>query len=141
MKVSGFTGTRKGMTGKQRESFRALSVQLGFSKLHHGDCVGGDENAHKIVRKITGVKIIIHPPTYQKYRAFCRGDVILNQRPYLDRNKDIVDHSDFLIATPGEFKERLRSGTWSTVRYARKKNKPIYIILPNGEIKKENVEK
>ena len=140
MNIAGFTGTRNGMTQKQKEAFRDTIILLEIDKFHHGDCIGADFLAHEIIKNInTNIKIIIHPPSYAKYRAFCKGNVILGQRPYLDRNKDIVDHSDLLIATPGEFKEKLRSGTWSTIRYARKKNKSIYIMMPDGKVVKENI--
>ncbi|KKK99140.1 hypothetical protein LCGC14_2635740 [marine sediment metagenome] len=140
MNIAGFTGTRNGMTKKQKEAFKDIIILLEIDEFHHGDCIGADFSAHEIIKEInTNIKVIIHPPSYAKYRSFCKGNVILGQKPYLDRNKDIVDHSNLLIATPGEFKEKLRSGTWSTIRYARKKDKPIYIIMPSGKIKKENI--
>jgi predicted Rossmann fold nucleotide-binding protein DprA/Smf involved in DNA uptake len=37
-----------------------------------------------------------------------------------------------MIATPHSYVEIGRSGTWATVRYARKAGKPIYLILPDG---------
>jgi len=43
-----------------------------------------------------------------------------------------VDETEWLWAIPGEFKEVLRSGTWSTIRYARKKGKKVLIIWPDG---------
>jgi predicted Rossmann fold nucleotide-binding protein DprA/Smf involved in DNA uptake len=53
--------------------------------------------------------------------------------PYLERNHAIVNESDFLIAAP-DGPETLRSGTWATVRYARKVGKRVLVIMPNGEI-------
>jgi predicted Rossmann fold nucleotide-binding protein DprA/Smf involved in DNA uptake len=45
----------------------------------------------------------------------------------LVRNRAIVNSSGLLIAAPaGE--EILRSGTWSTVRYARSKDKRVRIL-------------
>ena len=57
---------------------------------------------------------------------------------YLKRNRAIVKRSDILIATPGQREEILHSGTWSTVRYARKKGIPIWKIYPNGIVETEN---
>jgi len=45
--------------------------------------------------------------------------------PYLSRNRAIVDETEMLIATPAEFTEQQRSGTWSTVRYARACGKKV----------------
>lgn len=133
MKI-GFTGTQIGMTEAQKTRFRQL--MLGFSfpvdEFHHGDCIGADSTAHDIVREIHPYTIIIiHPPINGSKRAY-RDGTILPAAEYLQRNKDIVDNTDGLIATPAQIGEQLRSGTWSTIRYARKLNKPIIIIYPNG---------
>jgi len=58
--------------------------------------------------------------------------VLYNARPPLTRNHDIVDCTELLIACPKSMKEELRSGTWATVRYARKLERPVIIIYPNG---------
>lgn len=133
MNKIGFTGTRKGMTNKQREMF--VQVIANYSKplieFHHGDCIGADEQAHDIAR-VHGFYIVIHPPINPNRRAFCEGGVILTPRDYIPRNHDIVDSSDIIIATPGEEHEVIRSGTWATIRYAIKKGKTLRIIYPSG---------
>jgi hypothetical protein len=48
----------------------------------------------------------------------------------IERNTEIVDDSDHLFAAPKEQFEQLRSGTWATVRRARKKGIPYEILLP-----------
>lgn len=42
-----------------------------------------------------------------------------------------------LIATPAGFQEEQRSGTWATIRYARKMNHHIYIVYSNGHVREE----
>ena len=42
-----------------------------------------------------------------------------------------------LSATPGGFKEELRSGTWACVRYARKADRPVHIVWPDGKVNAE----
>jgi bifunctional non-homologous end joining protein LigD len=37
---------------------------------------------------------------------------------------------------PAEPEEQLRSGTWSTVRFAKKQGKPVFLILPDGTVKR-----
>jgi hypothetical protein len=54
--------------------------------------------------------------------------------PPLERNKHIVHNCGWLIAAPKEDSETLRSGTWATIRYARKLRRPITIVFPNGEV-------
>jgi predicted Rossmann fold nucleotide-binding protein DprA/Smf involved in DNA uptake len=64
-------------------------------------------------------------------------DRIYVPRPYLVRNRDIVDVCNLLLATPGGTVEQLRSGTWATIRYARRIGRPVWIVFPNGEVRKE----
>jgi len=54
------------------------------------------------------------------------------------RNHKIVDICDILVAFPQTNSETVRSGTYATIRYARKCKKPIIIIYPDGSVKKEN---
>ena len=126
MTIAGFTGTRNGMTKLQKVSFKKLSC-VTISELHLGDCIGSDADAYHLFNG----KKIGHPPTDNIKRAFLKYDEERESKPYLERNRDIVNETDTLIATP-DGKEIKRSGTWATIRYARKKNKEIIIIEPNG---------
>jgi predicted Rossmann fold nucleotide-binding protein DprA/Smf involved in DNA uptake len=56
------------------------------------------------------------------------------EKPYLARNRDIVLETIALIAAPAEPLEQIRSGTWSTVRFAKKQGKTVILILPDGTI-------
>jgi len=133
MKKVGFTSTSEGMTKNQKRNLLGILFELGDFEFHHGDCVGGDEQAHKIAKKLNG-KIVVHPPINPNKRAFCKGGKILPPKEYLARNKDIVNGGrDLLIAAPKERSEILRSGTWSTIRYARKKKREIVILKPTGD--------
>ena len=54
-------------------------------------------------------------------------------RQYHERNRNIVDATDILVATPKENKGDIyRGGTWYTINYAVSKGKPVYIIWPDG---------
>ena len=87
-----------------------------------------DEAAHNIAKEL-GFKVILHPPENVKQRAYCRGDSSVGAKPYLVRNRDIVDSCDILIAVPANPKiEELRSGTWSTVRYALSSKTSVVVI-------------
>lgn len=129
MKI-GFTGTRNGMTQKQCDAFQMLIMHIRPKEFHHGDCVGSDAGAHLDVRKCSPfTQVHIHPPNSTAMLAGCRGHVRYEPRGYLERNQDIVNACNFLIATP-EGRETQRSGTWATIRYARKIGKPVIIIDP-----------
>ena len=125
----GFTGTQRGMTNSQKEELVKFLQDNKVTKLHHGDCVGADKEAHDIAVSL-GIETEVHPPDKDDKRAFCKGDIIHEPKPYLERNHDIVDDSELLVACPFQSKEIVRSGTWATVRYARKSGSPI-IFSPN----------
>lgn len=131
--IVGFTGTQHGMTSKQHEAFTNYLYSLPQEfQFHHGDCVGADEEAHDLVREIRPkAEIHIHPPINPKRRARCEGDVVYSEKDYMDRNEVIVSAVDALVATP--FKEEgdsPRSGTWATIRRARKAAKPFAVLMP-----------
>jgi len=136
--VIGFTGTSKGLSLEQEIGLATILVEARKDCLwmHNGDCVGADASAGKIWNKLGGF-IHLHPPINQTARAFLTHEMSEVKKEYLVRNRDIVATCDFMIATPGEMNEQLRSGTWATVRYARKANKDIIFIFPDGEIKLE----
>lgn len=135
----GFTGTQIGCEDAQVKALARLLVELAPSHLHHGDCVGADELAHRIARA-AGISVELHPPTVDAKRAFCemlRGEVTRPPADYLVRNRAIVNATAALLACPREEEgETLRSGTWATVRYARSAGRPVYIVRPSGRIER-----
>lgn len=141
MKI-GFTGTQQGMTDIQKDKLKEYLMSLSnmftsdifeACEFHHGDCIGADDQAGCIAYDI-GYIVVTHPPINESKRAFSAYDIQLPAKPYLDRNHDIVDECEVLIATPKEQGEVLRSGTWATIRYARSKGKRVIKITPDGEI-------
>ena len=116
----GITGTRYGTTRRQGEELAELLTDLEYDEFHHGDCIGVDGFSHDAVRLYKPeCQIHVHPPIDPSRRANKHGDVEYRAQPFLDRNKAIVAMCDTLIAVPHEDEERLRSGTWTTVRFAR----------------------
>jgi hypothetical protein len=139
MKI-GFTGTRTGMTGPQEQTLRMLmhlfqqepwADKTRFD-WHEGDCTGSDAQSVAIAREF-GFWIIAHPPKNTRYRAFAYNDEMREPQTYHVRDEQIVVETDRLVATPAQFDEVKRgSGTWLTIRYARRYKKPRYIIWPDG---------
>jgi hypothetical protein len=136
----GFSGTRTGLTEEQYDAVESL-LQLARSdaavELHHGDCVGADEDVHQICGELD-VTVVLHPPTNAKLRAICFGAVREEPpKPYQARNRAIVDGTEFLIAAPRErFEPRPArgQGTWSTIRYARDQGRAVYVVWPAGNV-------
>jgi hypothetical protein len=131
MKI-GFTGTRDGMTPKQKQQVQAILSGCRGAEFHHGDCVGADIEAEAIALAC-GFIIVVHPPTSRQFRAMSKQPA-LAPRDYLTRNRDIVAATNILIATPKEVREMERGGTWSTWRFAKQQGKPTTLIFPNGEL-------
>jgi hypothetical protein len=132
--VIGITGTQAGPTSRQKDTL--VAVLVGFREggvvwQHNGDCVGADRYAG-LIWKALGGKVHLHPPSNSSKRAFIEADAEEPAKPYLERNGDIATASDVLVALPSGMTEELRSGTWSTVRRARKQMKPVIIVWPSG---------
>lgn len=126
---AGVTGSRNGFArDAQREGvFKILSRA---DCLHHGDCVGVDEECARAFRGET----IAHPPDNVSLRSSFFSDIIMPAKPYLDRNRDIISSIRYLTAAPDGFQEKRRSGTWATIRYAKKVGVPVFIVYPDGSV-------
>lgn len=132
----GVTGTRKGLSEKQFnlvKEFVKENTSI-ISHFHHGDCIGVDVQIATLVEHyLPKVWIVSHPSRGVKTRAHGPAHEIMRPKDYIVRDQDIVDNSEYLWACP-DGKERIRSGTWTTVRMARKKGLSITIIMPDGEV-------
>ena len=136
----GFTGTRDGLTPAQGGALARRVRDQQVTTFHHGACFGADAEAVVHVRHYhPEAHIVAHPCTLTKCvseRALAASDHKRDVRPPLDRNRDIVDTADVMFACP-KGPEELRSGTWSTVRYARKRGVPVVIFWPDGTMETE----
>ena len=135
-----FTGTQLGMTSQQRMAVYQylLSWKPKLQSIHHGGCVGADEEFHELVWDAGLIHLVeVHPCTIIRKRAILiKIDEVQDIHPAeepLDRNHTMVDRATHLLATPHGYEEVTRSGTWATIRYARKQRLDMTIILPNGE--------
>ncbi len=134
--IVGFTGTRQGMTPEQKATVRNVFGAVKGTLLVHGDCVGADSDAHDIAKALD-MYIRVRPCTMRGFRAHRTGDERVEPAGVMERNRAIVNDCAVLVATPPTFEEILRSGTWATIRYARKVQKAVCIIWPDGTFKAE----
>ena len=129
----GFTGTQEGGTKAQRLTLIRILKGLDVAEAHFGDCIGWDADAYFTTKELKPAAILIgHPPTNPSKREFLPYDITFKKASYLTRNKHIVNNSDLLIAAPKTMEEEQRSGTWATIRYARRRKIDIIIIWPDG---------
>lgn len=132
----GFTGTRRGMSGSQMQAvLEWLLDHKAVSYVVHGACEGADRQFHTLVRLVLGDEVFV-----QLYPAVgCHSDIpfdtsswrhVHDKLPPLQRNIRIVNSADVLLACPAQRHEVRRSGTWATIRYARKAARPVIIFEP-----------
>ena len=145
-----FTGTRRGMTKQQQASVAWLLEKLCSTKRNvlarHGAAKGADREFHALAFA-RGVRLTAYPSTKEQVRwALTRTHQLVSVRPTqppLIRNKTMVmgggaGKADVLIATPAEAEEVLRSGTWATIRNARRALVAIRMIVqPLGNMIEE----
>lgn len=133
-----FTGTQADMTINQ---YRFVDQWLyrykaELSLIEHGGCIGADTSFHTLCCEHGLAKLIEVWPSDiagKQGKLSCPGSFKLhNPLPPLFRNQLMVRTCNTLLATPREIEEVLRSGTWATIRYARKLCKAIIIIQPDG---------
>ena len=131
----GFTGNRYGLNSEQKVQIISILDKYNNLIVSHGDCVGSDTDFHNLClnykNEYPHKKIMIHiyPSNDPKFRAFNKSEFIMDEKPYLQRNLDIVKNSSILIACPNDKnKEQIRSGTWSTIRKAIKQKLTTIIL-------------
>lgn len=122
----GVTGTRYGCTLAQLSWLNTQLSSLDFTSsnstpivLHHGDCIGVDEETYGLAHE-RGWLTHAHPPDNPKWRAHTRPNNWTDEPlPYHTRDYVMVDSVRVLLAVPrASIKSLPRSGTWLTVRYA-----------------------
>lgn len=131
----GVTGTRAGATFHQIKTIhnvlKACAAHSRVLEAHHGDCVGVDQQFHDIIKEhFPHTKTVIHPPSKQTMRAYCRGDIVRPPQDFLKRNRTIVNSVDLLLVVPETTQETIRSGTWYTYRYAQSQHTKTIILYP-----------
>jgi hypothetical protein len=144
--IIGFTGTREKLTDLQL-AWLYETLEMGkrdgtIKEVHHGACLGADAAVHAAAID-NDLFIHVWPPVNMKYVApECLSPpftkVTIHPRmQYLDRDRQIVGAAAGLVALPkhNEQPERmLWGGTWYTVDFAQRMNKPVIICYPNGVV-------
>lgn len=129
MKI-GVTGTREGADDQQIAQVMMFMASLGDGhELHHGDCLGVDEQVARIARNLDW-RIVCHPPVKDELRAFFPSDEYRTPLGYLARDRKIVEETEMLIVVPLHKSWQPKGGTWYTHDHAIKTNKPVSVFYP-----------
>jgi hypothetical protein len=145
MKI-GFTGTRNGMTDPQKAAFKLLACRRSPTEFHHGACLGADADAEGM---IVCDHVVAHPGKpasgarnpYVSESAVAAAHEVRPVQTHFARNRNIVDETDILIATPWQTERPAKGtggGTWYTIEYGEKRGKPVHIIWPDGAVSVSN---
>lgn len=124
------TGSRRGMSPRQRVALSTLLRLWDVRLLVHGDCVGVDEQADAIAARL-GIDREFYPGSLERFRAH-RERVGARQVREPEwparRNAWIVRAGEALIALPRPESR----GTWDAVRKARAIGRPVVVIGEDG---------
>jgi hypothetical protein len=119
------------MTERQMVELRHRLHSLNPVLFVHGGCIGADDEADAIAAQI-GIHRLVFPQNNVPHKAV-NGTVFLDRavkyagrvtiaaaKPAPGRNIDIIRAGNYLIACPQQKREVIRSGTWMTIRHARR---------------------
>lgn len=130
--IVGFSGSRYGMTEPQRRRIGFLLDSIRPMKVRHGLCLGSDAEFDAMCVD-RGIWRVGHPPLKQTWRAWIDVDELLPEKGYYPRDRDIVDGSYVLIATP---RRPSGGGTWYTINYAWTRSMRVIVVYPDGRVEK-----
>lgn len=137
----GFTGTaRAPLPHCQNQELRRVLNQLrgeGYRWLGTGMARHSDAQANTLARR-QGYATRGYPMTGNPHPPLFFVDWKQYAKPPLVRDDDIAIDCDVLVACPAGTEASLpRSGTWATIRRARKLSRKIIIIWPDGSVTRE----
>ena len=133
----GLAATCEGLSLVQaHELGKILTVlrQRGAVELHHGVCIGGDDQANTLAHE-AGYRTVGHPLVNGRYCDHTDCDEY--RRPlHRDSFDDvIVRETDLLLAFPRTDAEQyVNSNVWLTIRRAGKRGMPRLVVLPGGVV-------
>jgi hypothetical protein len=146
----GIVNTREVMTEQQAKRFATILHSRAPDEVHLCDQLGVPMNAWYFLthatKAVLHLKAVIHPPTskewtiWQEDRWKFKGQlVIMRPASHVECSRNIVDACDQLLAAIDTETEEKHHAGWAMIRYARKQNKPVTIVYPNGSVRKDRV--
>jgi len=151
MKV-GFVGNQKEMSKQQKDTLIRIMKKLKHTyqniDLHMGSAPGSDAEAFAIVVENGLVsRLFFYPSSNPDENAFDIEDprdlekkeiklLRQNERTIFERNRNIVDTCDMIIAVPRETLEKRESETWMAIRYSKIQKKRLFTLYPDGKATK-----
>ncbi len=135
MKILGFTGTRNGCNFSQLSNLlNLLNKEKNEETIGlHGDCIGADAQFDHLCKALE-METFCLPCNFENMRAHVTKALAEPVAP-MERNRNIVARADVMFACPpNEVEIKSGSGTWATIRFSKKADKPLWILFPSGKI-------
>jgi len=136
-----FTATQKVPAGGEAIIEATVAALRDGTEFTSGSAYGGDSLIARIVAEVwpRAVNRVVRPAAPCSPEA-ARWATLVEQAPegkdqrdaYGKRNIYMLNRADVLVAFPRNGREALRSGTWWTVRMARKRSIPILVVPLDG---------
>lgn len=105
----------------------------GVEVVHLGDGPAADTDFTRLARWMRpNPRVVLHSATLPAAEPPGLAVTVEPAATPSERNRAIVDAADLLVACPREAAEDVRSGTWSTIRYARTGKKRVLVVYPDG---------
>lgn len=107
---------QEGMTPVQQAEMTRLMLESGATEIHHG---GVPSKVHNLAREIG---VVHHRDTAWRFDP--------------ERDKEVIRESDAIIAAPkeGSVQTHATPGVWQMIGYAKHRNIPTTVVLPDGTI-------
>ena len=137
----GFTGTRGGLRTVQSDNLlrELVALREKADVMDNGCCEGSDRIAWSMWRDLGG-RFRLRPGDRDQWdwaqQACRREDELFAPVGYMERN-ELIARNPVVVATPAEDAEMQRSGTWATIRRARRAESYLILISPNGIVYRE----
>ena len=135
MNSIGFVGTADNLTPAQANKVRLLLSSLKPRYVHHGDCLGSDEDVHRLAVQ-TPARIVAHPPLDSSRRAHLAADLILRPVGYVTRFRTIVACSELLFVAVPAPGSKLRRGMVDLVHRGVAPGATFVAIKHDGRLSK-----
>lgn len=145
--VIAFTGTRRGLSRSQYQALVEVLSAFPGAPVHNGAAHGADRECLAALTKL-GPRNVHYWPSNESQREYAfrwgtdferhpLGAKFNPMLPPLDRNRRMVEAATVVVACPQGYAEELRSGTWATVRHARRLGRRLVIVWPDGQVTRE----
>lgn len=143
--IIGFTGTRRGLTPAQLDTFHQLVGEIQPREFHHGSCLGADEDAALSVSFRSDIRTDImawpgKPASgganeFLSQRAIEASNYVMREMTHFARNREIVKAATHVIGCPWQASRPPKGtggGTWYTLEQGEKAGKVVIVIWPDG---------